>query len=174
MSETKPEVKPEVASLATPEAEAFSRLISRVTRKIAGRAVDASLTPFLEAEFPASGAIFQDIFEACKAGVAAGWMCAREAGGIKYGRVLKPSAATDGFSVNVVEMDEVAGPHHRHPKGEIDMIMPLAGAPKFDGHGRGWFVYGPGSEHPPTVAGGRALVLYLLPDGAIEFTKPAN
>ncbi|OIR07091.1 hypothetical protein GALL_106780 [mine drainage metagenome] len=166
------ETKPEVASLATPES--FSRLISQVTRKIAGRPLDAALAGFLEAEFPASGAIFQDIFEACQAGIEAGWMCAREAGGIKYGRVLKPTAATDGFSVDVVEMEEVAGPHHRHPKGEIDMIMPLAGTPKFDGHGRGWFVYGPGSAHPPTVAGGRALVLYLLPDGAIEFTKPAN
>ena len=163
------ETKPEVASQPTPEA--FSRLISQVTGKIVGRAVDAALAGFLEAEFPVSGAIFQDIFEACQAGIKAGWMCAREAGGIKYGRVLKPSAATDGFSVDVVEMDEVAGPHHRHPKGEIDMIMPLAGAPKFDGHGRGWFVYGPGSEHRPTVSGGLALVLYLLPDGAIEFTK---
>ena len=29
----------------------------------------------------------------------------------------------------------------------------------------------PGSAHRPTVAAGRALVLYLLPQGAIEFTK---
>jgi len=34
-----------------------------------------------------------------------------------------------------------------------------------------WLVYGPGSAHSPTVAHGRALVLYLLPQGAIEFTK---
>jgi len=32
-------------------------------------------------------------------------------------------------------------------------------------------VYGPGSAHRPTVRGGKALVLYLLPAGAIEFTK---
>ncbi|MBP6368696.1 MAG: DUF4863 family protein, partial [Burkholderiales bacterium] len=43
----------------------------------------------------------------------------------------------------------------------------------FDGQGAGWVVYGPGSAHSPTVAGGRALVLYLLPQGAIEFTPPA-
>jgi hypothetical protein len=35
----------------------------------------------------------------------------------------------------------------------------------------GWLVYGPGTAHHPTVAGGRALVLYLLPRGAIEFTR---
>ena len=41
----------------------------------------------------------------------------------------------------------------------------------FDGRAAGWVVYGPGSAHRPTVSGGKALVLYLLPDGAIEFTK---
>lgn len=161
-----------VSSETTPET--FARLISQVTRKIAGRPVDATLAAVLEAEFPATGALFQEIFEACQAGVAAGWMCAREAGGIKYGRVIKASPATDGFSVDVVEMADVKGPHHRHPKGEVDMIMPLSGAAKFDGHGRGWLVYGPGSAHPPTVMGGAALVLYLLPDGAIEFTEFAK
>lgn len=157
---------------ATPET--FSQLISQVTRKIAGRPVDAGLTDFLEAEFPASGAVFQDIFKACQDAIAAGWMCSRQAGGIKFGRVIKASAATHGFSVDVVEMENVKGPHHRHPKGEIDMIMPLEGEPEFDGHGRGWLVYPADSAHPPTVAGGRALVLYLLPDGAIEFTEFAK
>ncbi len=153
---------------ATPES--FSRLIATVTGRIAGRPVDAALGEFLEAEFPASGAIFAEIFDACQAAVAAGWMCAREAGGVKFGRVLKAGPATHGFSVDVVEMADVVGPHHRHPKGEIDLIMPLAGAAQFDGHGRGWLVYGPDSAHRPTVSGGRALVLYLLPEGAIEFT----
>jgi hypothetical protein len=95
-------------------------------------------------------------------------MCEREYGGIRFGRVIK---AIDGFSVDVVQMDDVVGPHHRHPGGEIDMIMPIDGDAKFDGQGRGWTVYGPGSAHNPTVTGGRALVLYLLPGGQIEFTK---
>ncbi len=154
---------------ATPET--FSQLIAQVTGKIAGRPVDAALGVFLAAEFPDSGAQFQEIFKACQEAVAAGWMCAREAGGIRFGRVIKASAATHGYSVDVVEMADVVGPHHRHPQGEIDMIMPLEGEAKFDGHGRGWLVYGPGSAHRPTVTGGRALVLYLLPDGAIEFTR---
>ena len=69
------------------------------------------------------------------------------------------------------EMQDVAGGHHRHPTGEIDLIMPLTGAPEFDGHGAGWLVYEPGTAHTPTVSGVKALVLYLLPQGAIEFTK---
>src|SRR5438046_2356742 len=79
--------------------------------------------------------------------------------------------ATHGFSIDVVEMNDIAGPHHRHPNGEIDLVMPLEGDARFDGHGAGWVVYGPGSAHRPTVSGGKALVLYLLPDGAIEFAK---
>jgi hypothetical protein len=98
-------------------------------------------------------------------------MCNREAGGIRYGRVVKPSEATHGFSVDVVDMQNVAGPHHRHPNGEIDLVMPLSGEARFDGRPAGWVVYGPGSAHRPTVSGGRALVLYLLPGGAIEFSK---
>ena len=29
----------------------------------------------------------------------------------------------------------------------------------------------PGSAHRPTVSNGRALVLYLLPEGRIDFTR---
>ena len=35
----------------------------------------------------------------------------------------------------------------------------------------GWLVCPPGSAHHPTVHGGRALVLYLLPEGRIDFTR---
>ena len=97
--------------------------------------------------------------------------CVAVAGGIRFGRVVKPEPATHGFSVDVVEMENIVGPHHTHPNGEIDMVMPLTGNAKFDGHGAGWVVYGPGSAHRPTVTDGKALVLYLLPQGAIEFTK---
>lgn len=41
---------------------------------------------------------------------------------------------------------------------------------EFDGHGAGWLASGADSAHPPTLSGGRARVLYLLPQGAIEFT----
>jgi hypothetical protein len=68
-------------------------------------------------------------------------------------------------------MKPVAGPHHRHPNGEIDFIMPLEPGAQFDGRDAGWLVYEPGSAHSPTVTRGRALILYLLPQGAIEFTR---
>ncbi|NJO12180.1 MAG: DUF4863 family protein [Gammaproteobacteria bacterium] len=66
-------------------------------------------------------------------------------------------------------MNEVVGPYHRHPLGEIDLVMPFTKGVTFDGRGAGWRVYGPNSSHSPTVAGGRALILYLLPGGQIEF-----
>ena len=67
--------------------------------------------------------------------------------------------------------ENIAGPHHVHPSGEIDLIMPIDGAAQFDGRPAGWLVCPPGSAHKPTVSNGRALVLYLLPNGAIEFTQ---
>jgi len=57
-----------------------------------------------------------------------------------------------------------------HPQGEIDLVMPLSADARFDGQGAGWVVYGPGSAHSPTVREGRALVMYLLPAGQIQFT----
>jgi hypothetical protein len=138
---------------------------------LAGRALDATLQAELNRRFPSAGAEFQSIFAACRAAIAGGWMCNREAGGIRYGRVIKPDPELAGCSVDVVEMRDLAGPHHRHPHGEIDMIMPLTHQARFDGQPAGWLVYGQGTSHAPTVTGGSALVLYLLPQGAIEFTK---
>lgn len=149
----------------------FITLLSQVTARIAGRPVEPGLGDFLNQTFPPGGEVCNSIQAACEAGVAAGWMCKLEHGGIKYGRVAKPCPELHGFSIDVVDMSDVVGPHHRHPQGEIDLIMPLAGEARFDGHGAGWLVYGPDSAHKPTVTGGRAYVLYLLPGGAIEFTR---
>jgi len=146
----------------------FAALMSEVTRTAAGKPVDAALANTLNDRFPASGGTFQAIRQACESAIAAGWMCEREQGGIKFGRVIKD---IDGFSVDVVHMADVVGPHHRHPNGEIDMVMPIDPAAKFDGHGAGWVAYGPDSAHKPTVTGGAALVLYLLPGGAIDFSR---
>lgn len=151
--------------------ERFSHLIADLTESIAGKSLDQRLEEELNVRFPPEGPIYRDIFDTCQRAIAAGWMCNRAADGIKYGRVIKHSPSTHGYSVDVVDMQPVAGPHHAHPNGEIDLIMPLEAAAAFDGRGAGWLVYGPGSVHSPTVTGGRALVLYLLPGGAIEFTR---
>ena len=98
-------------------------------------------------------------------------MCAHGDEGRRFGRVIKPTPETCNLSVDVVQLKDIVGPHHSHPKGEICMTMPVSPDAKFDGGGAGWCVNEPGSAHSPTVSDGEALVLYLLPDGEIEFTK---
>jgi len=150
--------------------EEFTELMVQVTDRIKGRALDSDLAAYLNTEVPADGDVFAAIEAACLEAIDEGWMCNREAGGIAFGRVIKPEPRLGGFSVDVVRMKDVKGPHHVHPNGEIDMIMPITDGARFDNHAKGWCVYPAGSAHYPTVSGGEALVLYLLPDGAIEFT----
>jgi hypothetical protein len=142
-----------------------------LTAQLQGRALDASLDAWLNTHAGPGSATFAAVEGACRAGVAEGWLCNREGGGIKYGRIFKPAPELHGFSVDVVDMTDVAGPHHSQPQGEIDLVMPLDGDALFDGRPAGWVVYGPGSAHRPTVSQGRALVLYLLPAGEIVFTR---
>jgi hypothetical protein len=148
----------------------FRTRIAELTAELAGRPLDDGLGAWLNARHGAGSATYAALAEACRVGVRDGWLCQREGGGIKYGRVFKPADDLHGFSVDVVDMQDIAGPHHVHPNGEIDLIMPIEGEARFDGRPAGWCVYGPGSAHRPIVSGGRALVLYLLPQGAILFT----
>ena len=149
----------------------FRAQIAALAAQIAGRPLNAALDDWLNREHGAASSTYADLKASCEAGVAEGWLCNREGGGIKYGRIFKPADDLHGFSVDVVDMTDIAGPHHVHPNGEIDLHMPLGGEATFDGRPAGWVVMPPGSAHRPTVAAGRALVLYLLPQGAIEFTK---
>lgn len=152
-------------------AETLRTQLGEITRQIAGRRVDTHLQDWLNANVGCGSPLYASIKESCEAGVAAGWLCNREAGGIRYGRIFKPEADLHGFSVDVVDMKDIAGPHHAHPEGEIDLVMPIEGDARFDGRSAGWVVCPPGSGHRPTVTQGRALVLYLLPQGAIQFTR---
>ena len=154
--------------------DAFRGLIANLTGGIATRTLDDDLQRWLNAAHGAGSETFRAIERSCLQAIAEGWMCEREGGGIRYGRVLKATDDLNWFSVDVVDMDTVVGPHHSHPNGEIDLIMPQSSAARFDGHGAGWCVYGPGTAHRPTVTEGRALVLYLLPEGAIEFTRASS
>jgi hypothetical protein len=155
-------------SATTPDT--FRAQLAALTAEIVGRPLDAALDDWLNAEHGAGSATYEALKASCEAGVAAGWLCNREGGGIRYGRIFKPADDLHGFSVDVVDMRDIAGPHHVHPNGEIDLIMPIEGDARFDGRPAGWLVCPPGSAHPPTVSGGRALVLYLLPQGRIQFT----
>ena len=149
----------------------FRELVAGVTARIAGRPLGPELDDWLNRECGPGTPVYQDLKAACQAGVAEGWLCDRKGGGIRYGRIFKPADDLHGFSVDVVDMQDVVGPHHSHPNGEIDLIMPIDGEAQFDGRPAGWCVYPPGSAHQPTVSQGRALVLYLLPEGAIQFTR---
>jgi hypothetical protein len=153
---------------------AFRQHLADLTASIAGRPLDAALDAWLNTTQGPGSASFESLVAACRQGVAEGWLCNREGGGIRYGRIFKPAADLHGFSVDVVDMTDIAGPHHAHPLGEIDLIMPVDGNASFDGRPAGWLVCPPGSAHRPTVAGGRALVLYLLPEGRIDFTATAQ
>lgn len=149
----------------------FRAQIAALAAQIAGRPLNAALDDWLNREHGAASSTYADLKASCEAGVAEGWLCNREGGGIKYGRIFKPADDLYGFSVDVVDMTDIAGPHHVHPNGEIDLVMPQGGDATFDGRPAGWVVMPPGSAHRPTVSQGRALVLYLLPQGAIEFTN---
>jgi hypothetical protein len=152
--------------------EQLRQQIADLTAQIAGRPLGTDLDAWLNREHGPASPTYAALKASCEAGVAAGWLCNREGGGIRYGRIFKPAGDLQDFSVDVVDMDRCAGPHHVHPNGEIDLIMPVAGPALFDGRPAGWLVCPPGSAHSPTVTEGRALVLYLLPQGRIEFTAP--
>lgn len=151
--------------------EQFKETLTELTAQLQGRPLDAALGRWLNTEFGPQSLLYRTLKTACQTGVAEGWLCEREGGGLRYGRIFKPTPELHGYSVDVVDMKNVAGPHHTHPNGEIDLIMPIEGDARFDGQPAGWLVCPPGSAHCPTVSDGRALVLYLLPEGRIEFTR---
>ena len=148
----------------------FEMLIGRLADFIADAALDEHLEAGLNQNFGPDSQEFSDLAALCASGEEQGWLMAREAGGIKFGRAVKPGQVAGRFSVDVVRMKDVKGPHHIHTTGEIGAIMPITGAPRFDGKSKGWYVYPQQSSHHPTVTDSDAYILYFLPDGAIEFT----
>lgn len=98
----------------------------------------------------------------------AGWLTPREGSpkGVWFGRLAKASEATSGLTIDAVEMEGEAA-EHTHPQGEVSFCVARSGKPLFDGQPPGWVVLPPGSHHTPTVTGGRMLIVYFLPDGAV-------
>jgi hypothetical protein len=153
------------------ELEAFVALMKPITTTISRSKVNKDLEDELNSRFPPKSEVFGRIERTCHEAIKAGWMCGHGGEGRRFGRVIEPSEETSNLSVDVVDLTDIVGPHHRHPTGEICMVMPVTEGARFDGHGAGWCVNTPGTAHHPTVTDGRALVLYLLPDGKIEFTQ---
>jgi hypothetical protein len=147
--------------------ETFLEALEPVLAAVAGLdPADPEAAARLSAAFPLEGPALTRLRTLMRAGVEAGWLCDREAGGVRFSRVKKAEAG--GLSVDAVHMS-APGPGHLHPNGEFDLCFAVSGAPTFDGRAPGWTVYPPGSWHVPTVAGGVMDILYFLPEGAIEF-----
>jgi hypothetical protein len=156
------------------EISEFKALLKPVTDLVASMPIDAGLAEELNRRFPPGGEVFDAIERACHEAIAAGWMCANGEPGRRWGRVIEPSAETGGLSVDVVDLTDLVGSEHGHPGGEVCMIMPITPEARFDDRPRGWCVFEPGTAHHPTVSGGEALILYMLPDGKIDYKDPAR
>jgi hypothetical protein len=145
-------------------------LLAPVIEEIADAAWDADLAVRLNARFPADGPLFAELEALCASGIGEGWMGLQGEEVRKGARVVEPGSETANMSIDVVQLIDFTGPHHRHPGGEVCAVMPAAAEGRFDGNPRGWAVYPPGSAHWPSGTGGQVRILFFLPDGAIEYT----
>jgi len=145
----------------------FAEVVRPLAAELGALQLDdpAAARAALDRDLPPDGALVAGVVAAAVRGAEEGWLLPKEMGGIRFGRVAKD---VGGFSVDAV-WSSGAGPAHRHPRGEIDLLVRVDGEPVFDGHPPGWAVYGPGSQHVPGVAGGTMLILYFLPGGEIEW-----
>lgn len=124
----------------------------------------------LNAQYPLGQELIENIKNAMQEGIENQTLCHRGEPPVQFSRVFKASEETANLSADAVLMS-APGPFHKHPNGEFDLCFALEGEPTFDGQPPGWVVYGPGSQHAPTVKNGKMMILYLLPGGAIEFVQ---
>ena len=148
----------------------FLELLQPVLDNVHGASWDNALATELNALYGPGTETFTRIKAACRSGVDDGWMGLQGDEQRRGGRVLEPDPETHNLSVDVVEIADFTGPHHRHPHGEVCAVLPVTEGARFDGNAEGWCVYPPGSSHYPSAVGGRLQVMFFLPDGAIEYT----
>ena len=97
--------------------EHFRKLMQPITQTISQSHVDADLEARLNRAFPPSSDTFRQIERACHAAIGAGWMCSQGSEGRRFGRVVEPCGETGNLSIDVVDLTDIVGPHHRHPTG---------------------------------------------------------
>lgn len=151
----------------------FHQLVAGLTRQLAGRPLDAGLEHWLNRHHGPGSTLYEALREDCLTGLQEGWACDSMSGGLAHGRVFRPADELQRFSVDMMDMNNQSAPHHRHPQGEICLVVPLSAGARYEGRGAGWCVFEPGSAHSPRVCGGRALVMAMLPDGRIELSRAA-
>ena len=150
--------------------KALCELLEPVIAEIAGTPWNEALAARLNERFGDGSELFRALEASCAAGIETGWMGLKGEDVRKGARVVEPGPETSGISIDVVQLIDFTGPHHRHPKGEVCAVMTEFPEGRFDGHPRGWAVYPPGSEHWPAGTGGRVRILFFLPKGTIEYT----
>lgn len=123
----------------------------------------------LDSAFPPAGETVSRIRELALEALDDGSICNRGEPPLTFSRVLKPDGDAGGCSVDAVCMESTKGPVHTHLKGEVCLCIPLEGEPRFEGRSRDWMVLPPGSRHAPAVTGGRMLILYWWPEGAVAW-----
>ncbi len=150
--------------------KALRDLLDPVITQIADSDWNDALAARLNARLGPDSGLFRELEACCDEGIEGGWMGLQGEEVRKGARVIEPCPETRGLSVDVVQLIDFTGPHHRHPNGEVCAVMTDRLEGRFDGHPRGWAVYPPGSEHWPAGTGGRVRILFFLPDGKIEYT----
>ncbi len=149
---------------------ALRDMLGPVIAEIADSEWNDALAARLNVRFGPEGDLFRALEACCDDGIESGWMGLQGEEVRKGARVIEPCPETRGLSVDVVQLIDFTGPHHRHPKGEVCAVMTERPDGRFDGQPRGWVVYPPGSEHWPAGTGGRVRILFFLPEGKIEYT----
>ncbi len=146
------------------------KLLDPVVTVIANSDWDDALSAHLNERFGAKSDLFRQLKAMCGDGIENGWMGLQGEEARKGARVVEPCSETHAMSIDVVQLIDFTGPHHRHPHGEVCAVMSETPEGRFDGNKEGWAVYPPGSEHWPSGSGGRVRILFFLPKGAIEYT----
>ena len=103
----------------------FGQLVQQVAFFVGDRDLDAALAADLNDAFGYGSEMHDSLGRLIHAGESEGWLLAREVGGIKFGRPVKPGREAGHFSVDVVHMADIRGPHHIHVSGEIGVMFPL-------------------------------------------------
>jgi 2-hydroxylaminobenzoate mutase len=167
-------VLPETTMLPLgPHKQEFIDRVRGLCEAIRGLPLYEELEARLNRDFGPQTEAYAHLASLLKVGVEEGWVAYEDIQGADYrrGRILEPSRETSEMSVESGLLRDVKGQYHCHTNGEINMIIPLEAGAQFCGHGAGWRVFPPMSEHFPTVTG-RALMMYFLPGGEIQYLMP--
>ena len=97
--------------------KALCDLLDPVITEIANAEWNNALAARLNERFRADGDLFRELEARCDEGIETGWMDLQGEELRKGARVVEPCPETRGMSIDVVQLIDFTGPHHRHPNG---------------------------------------------------------